>query len=286
MRASLILVALVALAGAGPLRAEGEAPEVARRLSVLVIDLKAEHLDPADVAPLDEALTVLLSRHPELEVTSGQDVRRLLEVEADRQKSGCEDDSCLAEIAGALGARLVVFGQIGRVGSRLILSLNLYDSERARPVGRALVEGDSVDALYAKLPGAVSELVAPVVSGLKGERRAPAGAWWLGAGGALLLAAGATTSAVGAVPLAQLALVDQPALETAAGRYRQTPDFAHMQEVAAVRADVDARVREWNDLGVFVSIAGGAIAAGGGAAIAAALAWGTLGAEEVGESIP
>lgn len=51
---------------------------------------------------------------------------------------GCGDSSCLAEIAGAMGAEFVVFGDVGKLGETFVINLNLFDNNAVRPsVGRS-----------------------------------------------------------------------------------------------------------------------------------------------------
>jgi TolB-like protein len=130
---------------------------------VIVLDLALTAVD-VDVASLvSELLTVELSKTSGIEVISGADVRRMIELEATRQQVGCtEDASCLAEIAGAMGARYVIYGRLGKLGERLLLTLNLFDSDEASAISRVDLKPESMDVLPDELPGAVARLMAPL----------------------------------------------------------------------------------------------------------------------------
>ena len=112
---------------------------------------------------LGELTTVAASSHRAFDVISSADVRRALELEANKQVAGCSTDatSCLAEVAGAMGARYVVFGSVSTLGSQLMLSLNLFDSTVASSAGRVVVKGGTVDELVGRIDGAVAELLGP-----------------------------------------------------------------------------------------------------------------------------
>ena len=118
------------------------------RLKVLVMDLAAEGpVDTGTVKTLTGIVSAELAAYTDLDVMADADVRRMLELEGEKQSVGCGDTSCLADIAGAMGARLVVFGSVGKLGDTLVLHLNLYDSQQAQSVGRQFLEAKDVSAL-------------------------------------------------------------------------------------------------------------------------------------------
>lgn len=136
-------------------------------LSVAILSLLAI---PADAVTADEGrllgnlLTATLGKDKRVEVVSAGEVRRALEFEGQRQELGCSTESCLAEIAGALGADLVVFGDVGRLDDRVVLSLNLFDAKNGTTVGRAIADAESVGALRAHLDAAAHELLSGFLS--------------------------------------------------------------------------------------------------------------------------
>src|SRR5690606_13720771 len=86
-------------------------------------------------------VAVQLGEDRRLEVVAGDDLRRMADLEADRQALGCEaDTSCLAELAGALDAEYVVYGQVGGLGGSILVTLNLFDVRRSRAAGRASLQ--------------------------------------------------------------------------------------------------------------------------------------------------
>lgn len=92
------------------------------------------------------------------EVVTEGDLRGVVELEVEKQLAGCDDASCVSDVAGALGARYVVMGQFDRVGTQLILNLSLFDSDQARVVARAGVNASSEEELAARLPPATRRM--------------------------------------------------------------------------------------------------------------------------------
>ena len=92
---------------------------------------------------------------PKLEVYSQGELERALDDEREKQLSGCADDSCLGELAEAMGARFVVSGRIDRFGDRYVLVASLFDKRQGRAGNQ--VRRELTDP--GKLPAALDELV-------------------------------------------------------------------------------------------------------------------------------
>ncbi len=129
---------------------------------VLVLEPSSEVIDKPTLGTIASLMLVELSKNPTIEVVSATDVRRLAELEGDKQAMGCADNSCLADLAGAMGARYVVFGDVGKLGSLMILNLNLFDSTKAVAVNRVTVKASGAEDLAGKLDAGVRDLVAPL----------------------------------------------------------------------------------------------------------------------------
>lgn len=117
-------------------------------------------VDRSSLATLTSLVTIALSESGRFEVVSSSDVREVIALEAERQAMGCESDaSCLAEVAGAIGARFVVFGQLGKLGSLYVLTLNLFDSDAATAASRVVTKGETLESLAEQVDDAVRKLV-------------------------------------------------------------------------------------------------------------------------------
>lgn len=125
-------------------------------------------VDKNSAALVTELVTTSLDKEQRFDVLSSGDVRRQLEVEANRATLGCDanSSSCLAEIAGAMGAQLVVYGKLGTLDDVVILTLNLFDSSQSRAVGRVALKEKSLSALSDRVDGGVKELIAPFTAKL------------------------------------------------------------------------------------------------------------------------
>jgi len=139
------LVTVLLLGGATPLRAASTADvQAARTLSSLA--------------------AIELARDKRFDVLSTADLREVVALEGEKQALGCDVDSssCLAEVAGAMGARFVVFGQLGKLGTAPVLTLSLYDSDEGRTPGRVLVRGADSGEIADGIGQGMIDLVAAV----------------------------------------------------------------------------------------------------------------------------
>jgi hypothetical protein len=139
------------------------------QLRALVMDLKSNGVENDTVETIAGLIAVTLSQNPRLDVLSGADVRQLIALEGEKQSLGCADDSsCLADVAGAMGAQLIVFGNAGRLGTLLNINLNLFDATEARSVGRVAVQAKNLEELPERLRPALDQLMAKALANAPG----------------------------------------------------------------------------------------------------------------------
>jgi hypothetical protein len=113
----------------------------------------------AVAADLTEGLSALFtervkSANAGFKVYSQADIERVLSAERQAQLLGCSDDSCLAELSGALGARYIVSGRVDRFGDRYVLTAGLFDTQATKLVVQSRRE--AIDP--SRLPGAADEI--------------------------------------------------------------------------------------------------------------------------------
>jgi hypothetical protein len=163
-------------------------PQVEVIHRVLVLDLKANGVDPVMVQTLSELVATAVSRDPGLAVTSGADLRASMTVEAERQSLGCDTSTCLADLAGALGAEQVVSGSVGKLGELLVVSLTRYDAKKQAAMARENVQAENVAELAPLIETGVARLFG---------RAAPAPAVVEQQGGSALVPVGGVVAGVG-----------------------------------------------------------------------------------------
>ena len=107
-----------------------------------MLEVRGDALDAATKRAIASTITQELDALERYTVLSQADVNQLAALEGDKQEAGCDTSTCLAEIAGALGARYVVFGEVARLGSLTVVNLNLFDVDTATAIERASFEAN------------------------------------------------------------------------------------------------------------------------------------------------
>jgi hypothetical protein len=129
-----------------------QAPDTSPVRRVLVLDVEAVGVSDDDAAATTRLVASAASEVSGIEVISANELRRLAALEADKMAAGCEDATCLAELAGALGAECVLFGSLSRLGTTTTASLSLYTAVDGHTERRSV---DVTD--LSQLPSAVRE---------------------------------------------------------------------------------------------------------------------------------
>ncbi len=135
------------------------APVAAEKPKILFLDLQCTIVDPAVVETISDLVGAELGQHKKYDVITTQDLRQMAKLEVEKQKSGCSDMDCLSELAGAMGARYVVYGKVGQLAEQTIITLNLFDSDEAKAVDRAVISAPSLGKVPELLPAAVAKLM-------------------------------------------------------------------------------------------------------------------------------
>lgn len=264
------------LALALPLLMSTVSPDDDARPRALVLDLQGEAVPEETRKAITGLVVVKLTKDARIDVVSGQELKGLADIAAEKQSAGC-DDACLAEIAGAMDARLIVSGFVGKLGSLTVVNLSLFDATKARAVGRSTIEAESIEEVADKLDKALGEMLSALPKP-KAPKRKPGdeaagppplalGLTAGGAGGAVIGAALAGVAAALAVDAASA----RTALDDASDSFRPGDDVDELGD--AHDAYVDKRDL-YNEVGPALAWSGAALfAIGAGVAITGAVLW-------------
>lgn len=152
----------LSVASFGVTEVEEEGVAAGERIRIAVLDPTAKGEVPQELpAALSSLAATKLVDLRVFDVITQDDVRQMIDHEANKQSLGCEAEaSCLAEIGGALGVPWLLGGSVVKLGDAWILTLNLIEIEKAKPIARETISVDSVSQLTAALPAAIDKLTA------------------------------------------------------------------------------------------------------------------------------
>ncbi len=180
------------LAAAAGQPAATEPPE---RIEVAVTEFVSKGgIDQARMDALSDMLANQIREMGPFRVIGMADIRSALQLEQQKQLLGCSDDSCLAEVGGALGVRYLVAGNVSRFGQTWLLNLKLLDVEKVevtKGISRSI--SGVIDVFIQALPDAAHDLMAAVpgvelssdgqVERVDGERPRTEDGWFVAPGG-------------------------------------------------------------------------------------------------------
>ena len=106
----------------------------ARRVAVYALELQGVDINIGTV--VTDSLLAEIRKLQAVAAIGMDEIRDMLSHEANKQVLGCEsDESCLAEIAGALGVDDLITGKLSKVGDNHVLLVRRIDQRRAKVVG-------------------------------------------------------------------------------------------------------------------------------------------------------
>jgi TolB-like protein len=130
------------------------------RVAVMPI-CAGEAISEKSVDSLTQVLAAELRQQSGAQVITARDLASLLSLEQQKQMLGCTTESCMAELAGAVGADRVVAGDVAKLEKSLVVQFRIIDAKKAAVVSqshRRFKKGNFDDLLDA-LPAMVGELV-------------------------------------------------------------------------------------------------------------------------------
>lgn len=143
------------------------------RPQLLVLDLQhSPEIDAATVRTLTDLITIETGREKAVASVSGAELRNLVKLEGEKALMGCDEDSCLAEIAGALGARFVLSGRVSSIGAIKVLQMSIFDATTATAISREAAKAEDIAGFVDAIGPAVKTLLGPVRALLLEEEKA------------------------------------------------------------------------------------------------------------------
>lgn len=110
------------------------ATQPASTIKIAVYEFGARGVQPRVARIVTDAVVVELRKVQQLDVIGMDEIKDMLSHEANKQMLGCDDDSCLAEIAGALGVDELVTGSVSLIGDTSLLNTRRIHLRTARVV--------------------------------------------------------------------------------------------------------------------------------------------------------
>jgi hypothetical protein len=153
---ALVLVSSMPVAAAEP------AQPVDDRLRTVILGVQPRRGvdDKQLAAALTDVVQGIYAGDTRRIVIGRDDIMRVLDLEAEKQSLGCDNDKCLAEVGQALDAARIVTGSLDKLGDGYMVTMSEIDAKTLEAIGR-VQERVSVDEN--KLVDAVTRLASELV---------------------------------------------------------------------------------------------------------------------------
>jgi len=124
----------------------------------------------ADTTPVETASRFLTGAAaqgaasvPQTDVVTSAELRTALDLEAQKQLTACDEgSSCMAEIAAALDAQIVLTSSLISIGSSYTIQVSAYDAKKAISAGRKTIRAGTIEELAPLLEATTKEMLTPV----------------------------------------------------------------------------------------------------------------------------
>jgi hypothetical protein len=112
-----------------------------------------------------------IGKSPGLDVLSAEDVRQAVALDSERRATGCDEKSCLGEIAAAMGAQFAVYGSVEVLDDVYLVSLTAFDARSGSSAGRRTARASTRKELADVTAAAAHELGASIAPPASGKLR-------------------------------------------------------------------------------------------------------------------
>ncbi|MFC1499822.1 PEGA domain-containing protein [Candidatus Zixiibacteriota bacterium] len=140
-------------------------------LTVGVLDLEPNNVDPGDARAITERLRFYLGQQPAFLVIERQRMSEIMEEVGFQFSGACDTDECVIQVGRILGARKMVAGSVSRVGTIYSLQVRIIDIETTRIEQQAMSDVTGIEEAFQTATREVSEQLARNVAGQGGVAR-------------------------------------------------------------------------------------------------------------------
>jgi len=161
LRSTMLVITLICLAGPA-LATDQKLVPISKPVQIAVMEFATKGgLTSKQMEALEDMLTTEIRGLGNFKVVAKRDLDSAMKLEQRKIVMGCNSDSCVAEVIGALGIRWVVMGNVGLFGKTYLLSIKLVNAESVHIVASVSkkIKGEQ-DKLVEALPELVLELLA------------------------------------------------------------------------------------------------------------------------------
>ena len=129
----------------------------AGNLKIAVLSFAASGVDATVAASVTESVTAEVAVRGYYDPISSAEIATMLGMERQRALLGCGDETCVTELADALGAPYVMSGSLVKLEGVFQLNVQVLETRKSRTIGRSTKLAKDFESLRFLIPYAVAE---------------------------------------------------------------------------------------------------------------------------------
>ncbi len=129
-----------------------------------VLDLDASNLDPGEARVISDRLRYFINSQPIFQLIERAKMINIMEEVGFQLSGACDTDECVVQVGKILGARKMIAGSIGRVGTIYTLQIRIVDIESSRVEHQAFKNVNGIEDVLETATAIVAKELADILA--------------------------------------------------------------------------------------------------------------------------
>lgn len=130
-----------------------------------VLDLDASNLDPGEARVISDRLRYFINSQPIFQLIERAKMVNIMEEVGFQISGACDTDECVVQVGKILGARKMIAGSIGRVGTIYTLQVRIVDIESSMVEHQAFTNVSGIEDVLETATATVAKELADILAG-------------------------------------------------------------------------------------------------------------------------
>ena len=129
-----------------------------------VLDLDESNLDPGEARVISDRLRYFINSQPIFQLIERAKMLNIMEEVGFQLSGACDTDECVVQVGKILGARKMIAGSIGRVGTIYTLQVRIVDIETSRVEHQAYTNVSGIEEVLETATATVARELADILA--------------------------------------------------------------------------------------------------------------------------
>ena len=139
-----------------------------------VLDLDESNLDPGEARVISDRLRYFINGQPIFQLIERAKMINIMEEVGFQLSGACDTDECVVQVGKVLGARKMIAGSIGRVGTIYTLQVRIVDIESSKVEHQAYTNVSGIEEVLETATATVAKELADILASQSESTQPPA----------------------------------------------------------------------------------------------------------------